>query len=262
MSHHILGKEQAHDHAHTNLAKEPALYAMMEWFVKNKKSILIGAIAVTAAISFSVWRSQARDAQKSKDIMQANMLASDLSRGDADTSNEEIVRQLKAIDDQYPSLQNRYDGIIAQELILENKGSEIDPYAKRAVENLQEIGLVNFAAFSEGTRLIALGQHEKAAEQLATLELKLATQTAEDIAVQIQKNEFALHAFTLLELTSLYDKLGKNSEMIKTRDTLSALLGVQPDASLEAAHAEAAASVRAILEEPQGSVLDSFNKNK
>ena len=269
MAHEILGHKQTVHH----IPAEPTIYPMVEWFVRNQKNIYIAVVVIGLGISLSIWRMSARTSQAAFDVVRANMLADELAKSSSNSStesdgvengmtaatSEEAVSELKAIDDQYPVLQHRYDGIIAQELILENKSDQIDPYATRAVRDLREIGIDKFAAFSEVSRLAALGQNEQALEKASLLLTALAAPTDEEISEQIQKHEFALHAFTLLETATLQKKLGKKEEMHKTVATLGSLLGVSPDATLSPEHKAAASSVRSLLEEQQGKILDTFN---
>ena len=169
MAHEILGHNQAPHH----IPAEPTIYPLVEWFVRNQKTIYIAMVVIGLGMSFSIWRMSERTSQAAVDVVRANMLADELAKGSPEGSKEfdsaengmiaatskEAVGELKAIDDQYPSLQHRYDGIIAQELILENKADQIDPYATRAVRDLQDSGLDKFAAFSDLSRLAALGQN-------------------------------------------------------------------------------------------------------
>jgi hypothetical protein len=275
MSHEILGQkheqEQSHQQARQHTHSETSLYPMVDWFVKNQKNLLIAALVIAIGIGFSIWRMSQASAKAAYDIVYANKLANELAKSSPSfdtvdngmmvTSSEEAVRELKAIDDQYPALQHRYDGLIAEELILEDKKSQIDPYATRSIENLKEAGLTQFAAFSTITRLTALGQYEKALEEATLLKANLETVAPDAIEMQIQKHEFALHAFTLLEIATLQEKLGKTDDMNNTLNSLRTLLGLTQNATLSPKHEEAAATVRSLLQEPQGSLLDSFKHN-
>ena len=252
MSHHILVEKDPENQPQ----KVPAMYHLSEWVTKNQKKILMTVVALAVGVSFSVWRYSQKQTEALQDISQAYLLATELQKTDG--NKEETLKMLEALNSKCALLQNRYDAIIAQELILQGKASQAARPIASSINKLEANGLSLFATFSKISGLHASGQLEKAYPLATQLSAQLATPTKEAIAKQIEANQFALHAFTLLEVASLEQKLKLTDKKTNAVTELKTLLGINSSEALSPEHTEAATSVRTILEENQSSILESL----
>lgn len=216
----------------------------VEWFVRNQRSIFLVIILALVAVCLSVWWMSNRKKQEIKDFEQAEILAKDLQSAEA-ADLSETVQDLKAIDDKYPVLQRRYDGILAQEFIALNDQESIDPYAKRAIEQLRSVCLDNFATYSEVSRLIAKNELEGA--------LTLATSLQKDLEAESSEQNYALQAFTLLDIATLNKKLGRIEEEKQALTSLSTLFSSDTNQ-------ETKDKVLAILQENESTLLDYMQR--
>ena len=223
-----------------------------EWFIQNRKTVITSIVLAIVAISFCVWWISHRKNQEIRDFEQAEILAQDLQNPDI-AIRSETLSELKAINDRYPILNRRYDGILAQEFIIEKDTSSVDPYAKRASTQLASVDLNHFAQFSEVSRLIALEDLQGALDTAVKLQAAVE-------ASGLTAHNFGLLAFTTLDIALLNQKLGKIDERNKALTKVAELLvlSTSSDPSIQ----EAAESIRGILQENNSSLLDYLQQLK
>ncbi len=229
------------------------------WLLMNSKMIgLISSVIIVAAL-FYAWMAHNKTMQEYKDLQEAEFLAEELektnpifpSEGQQNTPDplQKIVEKLQVINNQYPSLQGRYNGLIAQELLFENK--DADPYAERCIQRLENSELPLFAEFSEISRQTAKQQYQSALNIATALNAKLteSSLSAPDM--------YVLRAFVLLHMAALQKKLQSPENYKQTIETLKAYLGTgsQP-ATLTDKQQELAANLLAHLQEQDESLLN------
>ncbi|MBS0654481.1 MAG: hypothetical protein JSR46_01780 [Verrucomicrobia bacterium] len=228
---------------------------MATWIVSNRKIILSVLIAIASIAYIYIWISSNKKTAEYLTIQTANTLAQEVQAGpstDTEEEQEGALRKLQEICTAYPSLQNRYDGLIAQELILANRGSEIDPYAQRSVGQLQRIGLTNLAAYSEVSRLAGMNQPKEALEKANQLKETMSNQTT---------SQYLLRAFLLLHIATLEKATGEQNNFEQTLNELKGFLGItQPSNALNSQEKEYASLFLAHLQEKDASLLDYLSK--
>jgi hypothetical protein len=229
--------------------------SMATWIVTNRKTILSVLVAIACIAYTYIWINSNKKAAEYQTIQTANKLAQEVQAGPATDAGEEqegALRKLQEICTAYPSLQNRYDGLIAQELILASKGSEIDPYAQRSIDQLQRIGLTNLAAFSEVSRLAGMNQPKEALEKANQLKEIISKQTT---------GQYLLRAFLLLHIATLEKATGEQNNFEQTLKELKEFLGITaPSTSLNSQEKEFASLFLAHLQEKDVSFLDYLSK--
>ena len=240
--------------ANTSSRDEQSSSRVVDWIVKNQKTFAATFAIVLLLAIFAVWQVSTKNAQRTKDFEQAHFLAQDLEKNsfaisdDDESSRKNIIQQLTVLNDKYPDLHKRYDGIIAQEYILDQNESKIDPYAKRAIDQLQSVGLQYFANFSEISRLVAKNKLDEARSMAQALNTALKENAT--------SKTFALRAYTLLQLVALNKKLGSDQEAQSMLQEARALLQESPTVLLTDEEKEIAQKIRQDLEKENGSLLD------
>jgi len=178
-----------------------------------------------------------------------------------DTNQEEALLKLKTLDDTHPALQPRFDGIIANEMLLLRKTDSIDPYARRALARLK-VERPLFAQFSEICRLSGLSEYSEALAMAYQLRdaLSAASQNAnQELSSMGPADRFLLEANTLLEMAALEKQLHKKEACQKTLGTLKETIArakASPDLAMQEAHAR----FIALLEDRYTSLLDYFSR--
>lgn len=243
-----------------NIQRAPAQWS--DWLATHKKTLILASICVAVALIGSVWMMQARNARQIRDFETADILAEELQKSPKVFNEAEdpavadkALLSLKALDDDYAILQPRFDSLIAEEMLLRDKQKEVDPYAKRTVERLRELGLIDFADFSEISRLVGLGQYKDALT--TATELKTRLQTKKQGMPTASSHDYLLEAFLLLHIASLNQKLGNHEAKMQTTLELKEHLGLsRRKRPLSMYERELASQVLAHLQDNQHSLLE------
>lgn len=225
--------------------KEPLSLATSQWvhwfFIHRGRLLTTALIIATAAVVF-VWYVHQKHAQEYKALQEAEALAEKLE-GQAQASMQETVAQLQAINDRFPAIQGRYDGLIAQELLIENQTQA--PYIDRSIDRLKLAGLAHFAAFSEVAALTAQKEFAKAQEKA--------------LALKAQENlPYSLKAYLLLQITCLYRALGQKEE---TQEAAKELESYLRSTQLVRQDKETAEKILAHLQENDAFLLNFIKNN-
>lgn len=199
-----------------------------EWLTTNSRMVTVSCVALLIVIIGGIWMMQSRSGRQFKDFETADILAEDLQKtnrpfdGGDSTNTDQALAQLKDLTDSYALLQPRFDSLIAQEMMLQGNTKELDPYAKRSVERLKALGLTDFAAFSEVSRLTGLQDYKEALKKAEELKATLTAKKQEANA----KSQYLLEAFLLLHIATLNQKLEQQEAMLQSVIELKEYLGL------------------------------------
>lgn len=220
--------------------------ALADWLVYHKKSLFTVITVLFALLFFWVYLLSGKQKQEIRDYEQAEYLAQSLDDPEA-TNPLQTAEDLKAIIASYPSLQRQYDGMIAQEYLLQNDRSGVDPYAQRAISQLQSVDLMHFAQFSEITRLCNTEEKQKALELALDLKSKVENEP--------KKYQRALLACTLLQIAALHEKLGNS---VDQNHALSLLDTLVKQASRDEMTDSIQMPLQQLFKEDNQSIIDYF----
>ncbi|MCE5294116.1 MAG: hypothetical protein LLF94_05830 [Chlamydiales bacterium] len=231
-----------------------------EWLMLNSKLVAILSACVLVALIGGVWALNNSSAQKFKDFETADVLAEELQKTSkifddktGSQSNEQALASLKTLTDEYAILQPRFDSLIAEEMLIANKGKEIDPYAKRTIARLKSLGLTDFADFSEVSRLSGLHEYKDALREATALKGRLAAKSKSDVS----DHQYLLEGFLLLHIATLNQKLGNHEAMVQSIMELKEYLGLSKRATPLTPHEkELASQMLAHLQDRQSSLLE------
>jgi hypothetical protein len=218
------------DEESKNLADQESFSPFIHWTIKNRKALVIASSTLLVLVICYAIINQKNSLARYQAMKQAENLAENLEQVHPKDPPEEAVSNLIALCEKYPSLSKRYEGIIAQERIIQEKPCE--PYATRCIASLHTNELPLFAASSEIT---LLSEQKKFSEALSK-----ATHLLEG------SNSFVLRASILLQIAALQKALQQTQECKKTIEELKEFLKTDPkgDAFL------------LLVEQPNASLLD------
>ncbi len=145
-----------------------------EWLIENRRYIpyFFIAVFVLIALGYKFVSGSTTSAQTNYQLAEGYWAQIHRNIVDEDSFNKEenALAQLEKINNQYPELHSKYDGLIAQLLLALGKNDDAISYAKRTQARTSTEQDAAFKKFSETTLLIAKGYHQEALAK--TLELK------------------------------------------------------------------------------------------
>lgn len=235
-----------------------------DWLVTHRKTASIALACLVLCVAGLVWALQKQKARQIKDFETADVLAEEIEKSPALFDNDQsadankALAELRTITDKYSVLQNRFDSLIAQEEMLVNNPNLIDPYAKRAVASMKNIGLSDYAAFSEVSRLASLHKYKEALAAAGSLRNRLKENAAKN-----SEGQFLLEGFLLLHIASLNQKLGNIENAQGAMVELKEFLGlVSSPRELTLREKELSGSLLSHLQEKQNSLLTFLEQQK
>lgn len=172
------------------------------WMIENRRSIpyVFLGILVLIMATYQFTSKQATKAETS--YLLAENYLSVLQRnlqGEPHTADkEEALIKIKDITEEYPELQPRFDGLIAQLLLTQNNPEEAQKFAERNLSRISEDDLTSYSNFSKTTLLIAQEKYDAALQNALELKQTLLEEKAND----------ALFAYNLLRIGMLQQTLG------------------------------------------------------
>ena len=169
----------------------------IQWAISNRKNIayyaLILLLLLIAAYRFLAGASQ----QKERDFIAAANEAEAVQTSD---NPESALQNLSAILSRHKELQTKYDGIIAQALLNDDKTEEALLYANSSLERFKDTTPDSFLEYSKNTLLIAQNNWNEA--------------LANSIALKEKIDNPTLYLFNLVRIALLQKelKLTKNEK--------------------------------------------------
>lgn len=178
------------------------------WVIDNRKFLPYGfaALVLLIALSFK-FTSSKTVAAESNYLLAENYFAELKHSFSKEAKSDNTTTDLKnliTITKDYPELESRYDGNIAQMLILLDRGKEASPFAERSLKRVSKDQLPEFLIFSEITLHIAEADYTQALEKSKSLKEQM---------LQNNKASFNNHlfAFNLLRIAMLEEKTGSDT---------------------------------------------------
>lgn len=170
--------------------------------------LLIIALA-TVGLSFSSRRATQAEssyllAENYLHILQKNI--PDETLNPSSTAEGTLTKLEKIIQD-YPELHPKYDGAIAQFLLLKNEEKKASALTKNILERVQPDQLPSYAHFTEISLLISEGQYEEALHQSEILQ-----KTFLDLESSKHSFNYLFFAYNLLRIALLHKQMGHKEE--------------------------------------------------
>lgn len=189
----------------------------VEKVIENKGPILAGIGAVIALLVLSYVFISQKTAGNEQDYFLAER---DFNQFVQKDGTQEELDRLQAMMRLHPELQARYDGAIAQTLLIRNEAAQAQPFATSLFKRTASDHMEAYRAFGEATLLIASGNNAEAYTRTKQLQQKLEASPGKE----------TLYLFNLIRLATLQQLLGNTQEERVTWGELQSYLGSHPEA--------------------------------
>jgi hypothetical protein len=181
--------------------------SLVDWIGKNG-SKLIGAFFLLVVLFIAVFRWGVSSTGKSEgSFINASHYFSNFEKAIEENRGDEMHHALTALLStmkEQPSLQAKYDGIMAQLLLATNEVEQALPLAKDTLKRTAADRLEDYRSYSETTLLMGQGKMEEALARAKGLQEKLLQGE--------KKEESLLIEYNLLRLAALEGQLGHKEE--------------------------------------------------
>ncbi len=211
-----------------NFNEELIDHPVFQWLTKHRLTILYAFIAFVALVAITYHFLSRQNSNAEAVYMQATV---DFNRfqdaGLAATepaARNEAFAQLEGYIKEYPPLHEKYDGLIAETLIIEDKPAEAQQYAQLAFNRTQHNDSPFYIDFAKTSLLMS--QKSYASSLAAT---KVLHDKMQSHLVDVQQNSVqlafgpTLYVFNLIRLAVLQQQLGNNEEELKVWEKLKQL---------------------------------------
>lgn len=196
------------------MSKQPTLplddswveYPIVQWIINNGKSIGYWALIALMGLFIASRFISSSQQKAEKDFFQAEQSAIELNSAE---TQAQAVTSLKEIMDRHPELHAKYDGLIAQALLTDNKIDEAAPFADETLLRVEHETPSPFLEYSKTTLLIERGNYNEALQQAYQLKASALNPT--------------LYTFNAIRIALLERELGNKNEEKKAWDEIARL---------------------------------------
>lgn len=183
---------------------------IIKWVGDNGRTLLWLLLAFAALILFfyKVFGGGPAKLEKGYFLAQSNIDV--LEKGSDQAAQEKALEQLTTFTNQYPSLQSKYDGLIAQFLLNRDQVKVALPFANRTLVRTGKDHLPFYADYAHTSLLISQEKYQDALKEALKLKEQMISQA------KGKEREFGdtLYFFNLLRIAMLHQQLeNKNEEL-------------------------------------------------
>lgn len=189
-----IQKSEGLEHALMDL---PAI----QWIQENKKTLSYGFLTLLLLIVLLYRLFASQTDQEEKDYV-ASMQAASLIENPAtvDNKRDNAIASLIQITEQNPGLKTKYDGLIGEQLLIQKKVNEANPFINRTFSRVQGDAAHFYIDFAKTSVLLAEGNTVEGLKQAYLLKDALNQQETVISGV--------LYAFNLLRIAFLEKQAG------------------------------------------------------
>lgn len=179
-----------------------------QWIVERRQAIPYVFLCILLLIIGTYKFTAGRAAKAESSYLLAdnyfNVLHRSLREGQGESA-QNALEKLKDITDNYPELHSRYDGPIAQLLLVQGNDTEAQELAERSLERTADEDLSFYVNFTRTSLLINNGEYESALEKAKSLKEKLIDQAESDTTHRNFGD--SLFAYNLLRIAMLEQEI-------------------------------------------------------
>lgn len=189
-----------------NLSDEGLGNALLElpaiqWIKDHKKQISYGALLFCLFLIFLYRLIASQTAKAEENYLAMATVASIVNNPDAPAEKRAVaLADLRRLLESSPNLQAKYDGLIAQQLILEKKIDEAKPYIEQTFSRVKGEDSPYYIDYSKTSIALASGKKEEALKEAYLLHDKMLQVAPADRSVQFGG---VLYAFNLIRIALL-----------------------------------------------------------
>lgn len=192
-----------------NLLNSPADSKLYNLFTRYGRWLTIGVMAFLGLIGFTFYQTQNKQQSREQGYLAAPSLIKQLEiaalKQKADLFEESLFQLQKTLS-LLPDLEGKYDGILAQDLLLGHQGTHAAIYGSHALERTQALLPPLYHQFSKTSLLIGQGLYQEAL--LATQKIEGDLLAAAQDAYYNAEELSVLYAMTLVRQATLHQTLG------------------------------------------------------
>lgn len=184
-------------------AEQIQQHPAFEWMMEHRQYIPYVFLSLLAliVIGYKLTSGSAAKAESNYQLAEGYWTQIQRSIGEESSfdKQKEALLQLETITNEYPELRSKYDGVLAQVLLVHGESDKAMPYAQRTETRTKTTQDPLFKEFSNATLLISQGRHQEALEASLTLKEKLLKETEPNL----------LLPYTLIRIAMLYQGMGE-----------------------------------------------------
>lgn len=201
----------------SDLSDTFAEHPIVQWISQNGRSLLWLLLGLVALFLIGYRLLGGYGSSSAKDYIAVDremgiFLAAERSESGAAQAKESLDK-LTLLLNKHPDLRAKYEGQIAQELIVRGDSAAALPLAERTLARVSKEHIPLYSAYSATTLLIEKGSYPEALGQANALQSKVS-----------EKEDSGLFTANLLRIAMLNQKLGNKNEELKTWQTLKETL--------------------------------------
>lgn len=187
----------------------------IEWLLAHKSIFLWGFFALLALLILSSRLIAWRTLDAEKDFFQAQtaftQFEQDVTSANPTTASTDL-EQLQAIMERHPELKPKYEGSLAQTLLVTGQIPQAKIFIDDIFKRTEPDHLKLYQHYTEASLLIGQGKYPEALDHAKKLKETLDQQGADANSV--------LYGFNLVRLALLYQQAGQSQEELKIWDDL------------------------------------------
>lgn len=197
-----------------DLEEDWSSHPAIEWLSANKKILLWGFLALLACLILTYRLMAMRTLSAETDYFQAQTLFTQFEQASSSSPDSlpSELDQLKAIMERHPELKPKYEGSLAQTLLIMGQDAQAQAFATDIFERTAPDDLSLYQDYSQVSLLIGEERYADALQQTQLLQAALD-----------QLNEKAnpiLYVFNLIRLAMLYQQMGQAQEELQAWEQL------------------------------------------
>lgn len=185
-------------------------HPLMQWVEKNGRMLLIALLALISLLFFLYRQTASKHSQAEQDYFQA---ANAIVQMKDPAKTSEALADLQLILAKHPELNARYDGPIAEDLLVANNLNAAEPYAERTFQRVTSDMSPLYLQYAKTSLTIAAGKSEEALKEAFRLKGQLLDTNAKLFGPD-------LYLFNLIRIAMLERTLNQKEEEHKTWDEL------------------------------------------
>jgi hypothetical protein len=174
---------------------------LTEWLIKYGKTVLIAIACLAALLVIGLRLTSGNQAKQGVEYLKAQKEFTQFQTSTGEAQKEALAK-LNQVFQIIPQLHAKYDGLIAQELLLSNEVKRAEEFAALALQRIAKDQLPFHAEYSRIALLISQGEYKTALERTVQLKNKMLAEPAPRSFGDI------LFAYTLLNQALLYQQVG------------------------------------------------------
>ncbi|MCE5317403.1 MAG: hypothetical protein LLG04_08570 [Parachlamydia sp.] len=198
----------------SDLSDTFAEHPIVQWISQNGRSLLWLLLGLVALFLIGYRLLSGYGGSGAKDYFAVDKeLGTFLTANRSETGAaqaKESLEKLTRLLNNHPDLRAKYEGLIAQELIVRGDATAALPLAERTLARVSKEHIPLYSDYSATTLLIEKGSYPEALNQATALQAKLN-----------EKDSSGLFAANLLRIAMLNQKLGKKEDELKAWQTLN-----------------------------------------